>query len=233
MSGGIKSYQYFKGYNGGGGRERKKKKKKDWILNGNLANTVWLSRISNLCFTKSWLEKEENCERRKKYEEEEGIKAESIINASFIDIIQIDTSIGILRSYWKLLYSLHIGLTLLHKYMSTECWPEFTRVDPDPCDTITCNTTCVVDNSRYPTGLSANYCLTPFTCILFQLLEYVFLSTFLCVPHVFLLPASQQKLTLKNPLNYLQKGKIKANLTHQQKNKLQKKTKKTNKLWKS
>ena len=32
--------------------------------------------------------------------------------------------------------------------------------DPDPHHTITCNTTCVVDNSRYPTGLSVSYKLT-------------------------------------------------------------------------
>ena len=55
------------------------------------------------------------------------------------------------------LYSLHNGLTLLHKYTSMERWQGFTRVDPNPRDTITFNTTCVVDNSRYPTGLSASY----------------------------------------------------------------------------
>ena len=47
-------------------------------------------------------------------------------------------------------------------------------VDPDPRDTITCNTTCVVGNSRYSSGLSANYCLTQFTCLLLLLLEYMF-----------------------------------------------------------
>ena len=51
---------------------------------------------------------------------------------------------------------------------------EFTRVDPNPRDTVTWDTTCVVDNSRYPTGLSAKYCLTWFTCILFLLLEYIY-----------------------------------------------------------
>ena len=72
-----------------------------------------------------------------------------------------------------------------------QSWPEFTRVDPDPRDTITCNTTCVMDNSRYPTGLSANYCLTQFTCILFLSLEYFFFYLPFFVPRVFLLPASQ------------------------------------------
>ena len=56
-----------------------------------------------------------------------------------------------------LLYSLHNGLTLLHKYTSTERWPEFTRVDPKARDTITWDTTSVVDNSRYPTGLPPSY----------------------------------------------------------------------------
>ena len=73
---------------------------------------------------------------------------------------------------------------------------EFTRVNPDPHDTITCNTTCVVNNSRYPTELSANYCLTQFTCILFLLLEYICFSIYLFVfPRVFHLPASQQYLS--------------------------------------
>ena len=77
---------------------------------------------------------------------------------------------------WKVLYSLHNELILLHKYMSTEPWPEFTRVEPDPRDTITWDTICFVDNSRYLTGLSNNYSLTQFTCILFLLLEYIHFS---------------------------------------------------------
>ena len=78
-----------------------------------------------------------------------------------------------------MLYSQHNGLILLHKYTSTEHWPEFPRVNPDSRDTITCNTTCIVDNSRYLTGLSANYCRTQFTCIWFLLLEYICFSIYL------------------------------------------------------
>ena len=79
------------------------------------------------------------------------------------------------------LYSVHNRLTLLHKYTSTKRWPEFTRVDSTSRDKMTCNTTCVEDNSRYPTGLSANYSLTQFTCILFLFLEYICFSVYLFV----------------------------------------------------
>ena len=91
---------------------------------------------------------------------------------------------------YKLLFSLNNGLTLLHKYTSTELWPEFTRVDPNPRGTTTWDSTSVVDNSHYPTGLSANYCLIKFTCILFLLLNicfsiylFVFTVFFFCQHH--------------------------------------------------
>ena len=86
-----------------------------------------------------------------------------------------------------LLYSLHNGLTLLHKYMSRRV-PEFT---------ITCDTICLVNGESLPhwtlSFLSTNYCLTLFACTLFLLLEYICFSINLLVfPHVFLLSASQQ-----------------------------------------
>ena len=82
--------------------------------------------------------------------------------------------------YIYMLYSLHDRIILLHKYMSTEHWLEFTRVIQTHV-TIRCDTICVVDNSRYPTGLSAHYCLIQFTCILFLLLEYICFSIYLFV----------------------------------------------------
>ena len=85
-------------------------------------------------------------------------------------------------SFGIMLYSLHNSLTLLYKYMSTERWPEFTRVDPNPCDTIKWDTNCIVDNSHYLTGLSANYCLTQFTCICFGYLNICFSIYFFVFP---------------------------------------------------
>ena len=53
--------------------------------------------------------------------------------------------------------------------------------------------TCVVNNSHYPTGLSSNCCLTEFTRILFLLLEYIRFSIYLFeFPVSFFLPGSQQ-----------------------------------------
>ena len=64
------------------------------------------------------------------------------------------------------------------------------------------DTTCVVDGKSLPNWtlsfLSTNYCLTRFTCILFLLLVYICFSINLfCVPHVFLLSASQQLPCIK------------------------------------
>ena len=92
-----------------------------------------------------------------------------------------------------MLYSLHNGLALFHKYTSTERQGS----KPDPRDTVTCDTTFSVDGPSLPHWThsfpSTNYCLTRFTCILFLLLEYTcFFYQPFCVPRVFLLPALQQ-----------------------------------------
>ena len=110
----------------------------------------------------------------------------------------------------KKLYSPHIGLALLRKYTSMEHWREFTRVNPDPLDTIMCNATCIVDNSRYPTELSANYCLTRFTCILFLLLEYMFFYRPSCVPASFasITTITQTDIREKNSINKLKTKNI-------------------------
>ena len=71
-------------------------------------------------------------------------------------------------SFEKLLYSLHNGLALLHKYTSTRASD---RERTNQRDIITCDTICVVDSK-----LSINYCLTRFTCILFLLLKYICFS---------------------------------------------------------
>ena len=101
-------------------------------------------------------------------------------------VSQQRTNVFLLRNHFghlNVLYSLHNELTLFHKYTSTERQREITRVDPNPRDTITWDTTSVVGNSRYPNGLSANYSLIQFTCILFLLLEYICFSIyFLCSP---------------------------------------------------
>ena len=55
--------------------------------------------------------------------------------------MRILTSLEVDEVYELALYSLHNGLALLHKYTSTERQ----RSWPDPRDTITCDTTSVVD----------------------------------------------------------------------------------------
>ena len=85
-----------------------------------------------------------------------------------------------------LLYSLHNGLALLHKYTSTTASEEECT---NQRDTIMCDTICVVDGQSLPhwtlSFQSTNYYLTRLTCILFLLLEYICFSIKLFVFSVF------------------------------------------------
>ena len=83
---------------------------------------------------------------------------------------------------YRMLYSLYNGLTLLHKYTSTE----YQQADPNPCDTVTCDTACIVDRLSLP-DWTLNFLLTTVSpnslvSCFYYLNVHVFLSTFLCSP---------------------------------------------------